>query len=140
LVVAMGALICLATAQNSQVRSSPAKSAPDPLQNAIKPLTPKSAMPVQRKPSVAVPNASPDGGKTNAELSHLERQNIKAGSYAGSSKSGAGIAKSAPAPRPADRSSGSGINFKYQRPVGTTASKPGAQAGNSSTPRVTKKN
>jgi hypothetical protein len=130
--VAAAALICLATAQNSQVRASSAKAGPDPLQTATKPLTPKSAMPAQRKSSVAEPIASTSSRNTTAELTHLERQNIKAGG----SKSGAGPAKSASAPKSANTSAGrSGIDFKYQKPVGgVRAATPDAHAANKGRP------
>jgi hypothetical protein len=136
LFVTVAAGICLATAQNSQVRSSSTKSGPDSLQTATKPLTPKSAMPVHPKSSAA-PAVSTSGQKTSTELTHLERQNIKAQSP----KSGStGPAKSASVPKPTQTSaSGSGIDFKYQKPVGgMTASTPGANSKASGTPRVKK--
>lgn len=110
LFVAVAASIGLATAQNSQVHSSSAKSGPDPLQTATKPLTPKSAMSPQHKSSATVPSA-PTTRKTNAELSRLERQNIKAG---GSKK--AAKAPSVPKPAGPSNGSGSGINSTYQKP------------------------
>jgi hypothetical protein len=139
LFIAVAALSCLGTGQNSQGRSSsPGKPGPDPLQSATKPLTPKSAMPAHSKSSVAVPNASAYGGSTNAELNHLELQNVTAGG----AKSAARPPKGTSALKSADTStSGSGINFKYHKPAGgTQASTPGANSANSNTPRVTKKN
>ena len=138
LFVTVAASISLATAQNSGGRSSSAKAGRDPLQTAIKPLTPKSVTTPTRKSSVAVPRAS-KGSNAAAELTHLERQNIKAGSKS----RGAGPAKGISAPKSAGTTArtGSGINFKYEKPVGgMTATKPDARAANSSTPRVTKKN
>jgi hypothetical protein len=141
LLVTVAAAICLASAQSSAhktpVGSPSAKSGADSLTNATKPLTPKSAMPAHRKSSVAVPNPSKGSRNTSAELTHLERQNTKAGA----SKSGnTPTAKSAPV-KSAEKSAGSdsGINFKYQKPAGgLKASTPDARSPNSSTPRVKK--
>lgn len=138
LFVTVAAGVCLATAQSSQVRSSSTKSSPDPLQAATKPLTPKSAMPPQRQPSVAMSNPSKSNGKTTAELTRLEQQKVTA---ARPKNSGTGAAKSASAKKPADTSAkgSSGINFQYQKPVGgMQASMPGANSKNSSVPRVKK--
>jgi hypothetical protein len=134
--VTVAALIGLAAAQTSPVHSSSAKSAPDPVKAATKPLTPKSAMPSNRKSSAVVPNPSTSDGKTSAELNRLERQPIEAGG----SKS-ATPAKGASAPKSTGTSagSGSGINFKYQQPTGgMKATTPDANSKNSSTPRVKK--
>jgi hypothetical protein len=137
LCLAVAASISLAAAQEPQVRSSSGKAGADPLKNVTKPLTPKSAMPPQRKSSSAAPKAT-SGGKPDAELTRLERQPIRAEIP----KSGnAGPAKSAPLVKSADTSagSGSGINFKYQKPApGMQASTPGANSRSSSTPRVKK--
>jgi hypothetical protein len=73
----VAALISGVGAQNSQVRSSSARSSAD-LHAATQPLTPKSALPAKRKSSSAVPSASKRGGNTTAELTHLERQDIRA--------------------------------------------------------------
>jgi hypothetical protein len=115
--------LCLATAQNSQVRSSSAaaKAEANSPQGATKPLTPKSAMPPARKSSAVVPHPSTSGPKTTAELSRLERQNIKTASPKKP-------AKSASLPKPAgtagtSNTSGSGINFTYQKPVQQPAKK-----------------
>jgi hypothetical protein len=129
--------ICLATAQNSSSRPASAKPGQDPLQNALKPLTPKSAMPSDRKSARAVASPSAGPQKANAELDRLEKQKIKAGS----SESGGKVspAKGTAAPKAAP--SGSATNFKYQQPAGgVKATTPDANARNSSTPRVTKKN
>jgi hypothetical protein len=136
LCVAVAASISLATAQVAPVRSSSTKAGADPVQNATKPLTPKSAMPPQRKSSLVTPKAT-SGGNTNTELTRLERQPIKAGTP----KSGsAGPAKGAPVAKSTTASAaGSGINFRYQKPVGgTQASTPDALTPNSGTPRVKK--
>ena len=75
---------CLATAQNSQVHSSAAKTSPDPLKSATKPLTQKSATTPHRSSS-SVPAPKPAGtskpsttGNTSSELTRLERQNVTA--------------------------------------------------------------
>jgi hypothetical protein len=131
LFVAAAALIGLATAQNSHVGSTSAKSDAD-LHAATKPLTPKSAMPAKRTSSSAVPRASQSSGNATAELTHLERTEIKAG---GSNNGGA--VKGVSAPKPAAAASGSGINFKYQPPKGgETASRGDAHSANSQKPRV----
>jgi hypothetical protein len=131
--VLVAASIGLAPAQNS----SSATPTRDPLLNATKPLTPKSAMPTQSKSSGGVSNVSKNGS-TNAELSRLERQNIKAGDP---KKVTTGASKSTSVKTSANVSanSGSGINFQYQKPVGgMKASTPGANAKSSATPRVKK--
>jgi negative regulator of sigma E activity len=111
--VTVAAGICLATAQNSQVHSSSAKSSSDSLQKATKPLTPKSAMPPQHKSSGVVPGASTSGQNTSKELDRLEHQSIKTPS----TKSSTAPAKRAAVNSPA-KSSGndSGINATYQKP------------------------
>jgi hypothetical protein len=140
LFVTVAAGICLATAQTSNQNSqgsASAKSGGDPLKTATKPLTPKSAMPAPRKSSVAVPNTSKSGRNTTAELTHLERQNGKAGG----SKSGTTPPAKGASVKPADKSAGSssGINFKYQKPAGgLKAATPGPHSANSGTPRVKK--
>ncbi|MGA9393401.1 MAG: hypothetical protein WBV69_23430 [Candidatus Sulfotelmatobacter sp.] len=93
--------------------SFPAKSGPDAMNPAIKPLTPKSAMPAHRKSSIGVPNASKSGSSTNAELSRLERTSIKP---VASNSGGSGALKSVPAKQPPVRSAGSGINATYHKP------------------------
>jgi hypothetical protein len=140
LFVTVAAGICVATAQSSQAQAATPKSKPDPMLAATKPLTPKSAMPAKSKSSVAAPTASQNAAKTNAELTHLERQPIKAGA---SDNSKAGAAKGASAPKPAGtaNANGSGINFTYEKPKsGMQAAKPDAHAPNSTKPRVTKNN
>ncbi|HWY21015.1 MAG TPA: hypothetical protein VNX26_07320 [Candidatus Acidoferrum sp.] len=131
--------IGLATAQNSQGRSSSAKSGKDPLQAATKPLTPKSAMEPRRKSSVAVPHASKSGPNTTAELTHLERQSpIKT-----KNPNSTPPPKAAALPKTIDQSAGNGsrTNFKYRKPVGgLKATTPKANSPNSTTPRVTKSN
>jgi|HubBroStandDraft_1064217.scaffolds.fasta_scaffold69386_2 hypothetical protein len=137
LCMAFAASVTLSMAQGTQVRSSSAKAAPDPLQNVTKPLTPKSAMPPQRKPAPVVPT-SPGTGKTNSELIRLERQPVKAETP---KNGGAKAAQGAPLVKSADASSGTGpaINFKYQKPVGgMQAATPNAKTANPSTPRVKK--
>jgi hypothetical protein len=137
LFITVAALVALATAQNTQARSSSAKSGPDPLQTATKPLTPKSAITPHRKSSVALP--ATNDRNTTAELTRMERQNVKAGD----SKSVSVPSAQRVSPvKSADTSAGngSGINFKYKKPAGgLRASTPDAQSANSGRP-VTKKN
>jgi hypothetical protein len=129
--------MCLATAQNSSPRPASAKPAKDPLQNATKPLTPKTAMPSDRKSPNAVATPSTATQKTNAELSRLEKQKIKAGNSGSGSKVTSPKGTSAPKSGP----SGSATNFRYQKPAGgVKALTPDANSRNSSIPRVTKKN
>jgi hypothetical protein len=127
--------VTLSMAQGTQVRASSTKAAPDPVQNVTKSLTPKSAMPPQHKSALVAPMPARTG-RTNAELTHLERQPIKAETPSSSAKAkGAPLVKSANA----SAGNGSGINFKYQKPVGgTQATTLNAQNPNSSTPRVKK--
>jgi hypothetical protein len=129
--------MCLATAQNSSSRPASAKPGQDPLQNAVKPLTQKTVMPSDRKSARGVPPPSTGPQTTNAELNRLEKQKTKAGSSESGSKvsSAKGTTASKAAP------SSSAIDFKYQKPTGgMKATTPDANARNSSTPRVTKKN
>ena len=130
------ALIGLATAQNSQVHSSSAKSISDPLQSATKPLTPKSAMPSSSHKSSAAALPPSTIGKTNAELSRVEREKIKTGPSPSASKDSPKLASA-----PKSNEANPAINYKYQKPVGgLKATTPDANAKGSSTPRVTKKN
>ena len=76
--VTVAALVGFATAQNSKPKTSHSKSSAYGAKSSPKPLTPKSAMTPAHKTSVTVPNAS-SNQKTNAELTRLERQNVKAG-------------------------------------------------------------
>jgi hypothetical protein len=82
LFVAIAGGLCLATAQSSQVGSSSAKRGADPLQTATKPLTPKSAMPPQRKSPVVAPKASA-GSRTHspgaAEHQSAQREDQQCG-------------------------------------------------------------
>lgn len=136
LCMAFAASVTLSMAQGTQVRSSSAKAGADPLQNVTKPLTPKSAMPPQRKSTPVAPMPA-GSAKTNSELTRLERQPVKAETP----KSGVKAAKTAPLVKSANASAGTGpgINFKYQKPVGgMQAATPNAQTPNSSTPRVKK--
>lgn len=137
--MAFAASVTLSMAQGTQVRASSTKAALDPVQNVTKPITPKSAMPPQYK-SAAVVSMPAETGKTNAELTRLERQPIKAETPTSTSGS-AKTAKGVPLIKSSNASAGngSGINFKYQKPVGgTQATVPNAQTPNSSTPRVKK--
>lgn len=133
--LALTASVGLAAAQSPSHQSSSAstKSGPDPLKSSTKPLTPKSAMPVQHKSSPAVPPAT--GTHTSSELSRLERTNIPA---SGSKHSDSGAAKAPPIAKSSDNTRSSPpVNFKYQKPTGgMQASTPNARSANSSTPRV----
>jgi hypothetical protein len=134
LFIGAAGLVGLATAQSSQAHSSSTKKAPDSLKSATAPLTPKSAMPKPSKSSAA-PVAPNSSRGTSAELTHLERQNIKAG---GPKSNRAVPAKVAPV-KSADTSSGK-IDFKYEKPAGgLTAAKPDARS-TSTKNRVTKNN
>jgi len=137
--MAFAASVTLSMAQGTQVRASSAKSGPDPLQNVTKPITPKSAMPPQHKSAPVAPMPA-ETGRMNAELTHLERQPIKAETPT-STNGNAKATKGVPLVKSANASAGngSGINFKYQKPVGgMQATVPNAQTPNSSTPRVKK--
>ena len=114
LFVAVAALVCMASAQNSKIGSSSSTSGPDRLKTATQPLTPKSAMALPRKSAVAVPSASTTRRDTSAELTRLERQSIKTGG----SKNGNTGASKANLVKPAGTSSGSGsgINSTYHKP------------------------
>jgi hypothetical protein len=94
-------------------------------------------MPAPRKSSSA-PTAPKTASSTTVELNHLERQNIKA-----KDKNSTPPAKVAALPKTTDRSAGtgSGTNFKYQKPTGgLKAQTPKPNSPNSGTPRVTKSN
>ena len=84
LVVTLPAWICVATAQDSHVKSSSelksssSKSSAASQAAATKPLTPKSAMPAPHKSSAVVPKASKNNANTSAALTRLEQQNSKA--------------------------------------------------------------
>jgi hypothetical protein len=114
LCVTLAASAVLATAQNSKPKASPSKSSAHNATSSTKPLTPKSAMTPAHKTSLTVPNAS-NSRKTNAELTRLERQNVKAGTPKGSS---GGTAPKVPAIKSDTKPSanGSGINASYQKP------------------------
>jgi hypothetical protein len=112
--VTVAALVGFAAAQNSKPKASPSKSSAHNATSSTKPLTPKSAMTPAHKTSVTVPNSS-NSRKTNAELTRLERQNVKAGTP--KSNSG-GTAPKVPAIKSDTKTSanGSGINSSYQKP------------------------
>jgi hypothetical protein len=130
---------CLATAQNSQLYLSTTRPAPDPLKNATKPLTEKSATTVHRKTPAVLPQ-KPASGNTSAELSRVERQKVTAKSPQTSSAS-AMPKKSSSKPGDASTASAAAINYKYQKPAGgMQAETRMAHTPNSSTPRVTKQN
>ena len=123
LIAAVAALTVLAAAQGAKPASSSANSGSDPLTASTKALTPKSAMPSHRKGTVSAPTP-PTRNSTTAELTRLERQNSKAGA----AKSGSPTPAKGMIAKPASTSvrSGSGIDFKYQKPVGQKPATPGA--------------
>ena len=132
LFVAIAASSCLATGQNSLGGSSSAK---DPIETANKALTPKSAMPVHRKSSIT-PKPQKSGPNTTAELIHLEQQTVKASP---SKSATVGAMKETPKATGTFARNGSGINFKYQKPVGgPQAPNGGGNSKTSGTPRVKK--
>jgi hypothetical protein len=104
---------CLASAQNSKTEMSTGKSRPDPLSNATKPLTPKSAI-APHHSSVQAPVGSTSSNKQNAELTALERQKITSTNPTNPRPSPLKSAAPKPATTPAP--SGSGINAPYQKP------------------------
>jgi hypothetical protein len=114
LFVTMAAFVGLAAAQNSKVGLSSTPTAKDPLKTATKPLTPKSAIQPHSKSSAPLPNASANSRKTDAELTRLEHQSVKA---SGPKSGNTAAAKSAPVkPISPPATSGSGINATYQKP------------------------
>jgi hypothetical protein len=135
---------CLATAQTSQARLSSTRPTPDPLKNATKPLTEKSANTPRHKSSAVPSQKSAGAGKTSAELTGLERQKEAAkGPTNNATSSPRNTASSKPlaSSKTADTSAGNGIEYKYKKPAGgLQAETPNAHAPNSSTPRVTKRN
>jgi hypothetical protein len=142
----VAAWTCLATAQTSQAHLSSTRPTPDPLKNATKPLTEKSANTPRHKSSVVPSQRSAGAGKTSAELTGLERQKDAAkGPTNNATRSPRNTASSKPlaSSKTADTSTGNGaaIDYTYKKPAGgRQAETPNAHAPNSSTPRVTKKN
>jgi hypothetical protein len=127
LLITAASMTVLCVAQSTKPLSSPAKTAKDPLVNATKPITPKSAMPDHRKSPGALPAAS--GKNTSAELTHLENQKISTKNVSN------GPGKGAPGTKLAETSEpgGPAINYKYQKPVGgKQATMPDANARSSS--------
>lgn len=108
LLMTVAAAMGLATAQSSKTHYSSAKPRSSHIQTESKPLTPKSAMPAKHKSSGAATGASKTNRSTNAELTRLERQPVKAG------------------------------NGKGTPAAGTKPSTLGANSKNLGTPRVTK--
>jgi hypothetical protein len=110
----LAALLGMATAQNPKTTASTTKSGPDPIKTAIKPLTPKAEGSSHHTTSVPPAGPSVNSQKTNAELTHLERQSAKASAP----KTANARAAKNPALKPAGTppSSGSGINASYQKP------------------------
>lgn len=128
---------CLAMAQNSQTHLSTAKSAPDPLKAATKPITEKSATtPVHHKSSVVLPTPA-GSANTSTELGRVEGEKV---STKGQTSGGTAL-KNTSSSKTANPTGGSapGINYKYQKPAGgTQANTPNAHMANSSVPRVKK--
>lgn len=106
--------LSLAAGQSSTVHATSANAGPDPTKVATKPLTPESAMPKGKSSTVAPATSAPRAGsKTDAELSRLERQPIKAAN-SNTNKPSKVPAVSKPA---AANANGSGINSTYQKPA-----------------------
>jgi hypothetical protein len=135
---------CLAAAQTSQAHLSSTRPTPDPLKNATRPLTEKSASTPRHRSSVVPPQRSADAGKTSAELAGLERQRDAAQGPTNSAtrsprdtSSSKPLATSKAAGTPAGN--GTAIDYQYKKPAGgRQAQTPNARAPNSSTPRVNK--
>jgi len=115
-------LLGLAVGQNSKGASSPSKPANDSLRNATKPITPKSAMPAQRKGAVASPKPATRQSSTSTELSRLERQSSKATASKNTSPAPANSTQAKPK---ATSGNASKIDFKYQKPAGQKPATPG---------------
>jgi hypothetical protein len=119
------AFTSLSLGQSSRPRSSAssASAGSDSLKAATKPLTPKSAMPSHRQTAAAPKRTS--STNTTAKLAQLERQNSKPNRSTSSGTAGGKDATLKSGTPPAGK--GSGIEFKYQKPVGaqraTTRSK-----------------
>ena len=121
------------SSSTSSTASLPAKPGKDPLKSATKPLTPKSAMPAERKSAPVMPPATCT--HTSSDLNRLERTNIAA-----STSKGAAPAKAPSVGKSSDPTPSQAMNFKYQKPVGgVQASVPNARAANSTKPRVSQK-
>jgi len=134
---------CLATAQTSQAHLSSTHPAPDPLKSATRPLTEKSANTPRHRSSV-VPQSPAGAGKTNAELTGLERQRD---AVKGPTNSAASSPRNTSSSKPPATSktagtpagNGTAIDYQYKKPAGgLQAQTPHARAPNSSTPRVNK--
>lgn len=125
----LAASINIARAQNTTSHSLPKTSSIKSSasgQSETKPLTPKSAMPAQRKSSGTMPNLA-SAPKANAELSTLERKNSQTPRAPAKTAS---VAKAnVGATRRTSPSPNSAINFKYRKPTGgMQASNPGANS------------
>jgi hypothetical protein len=130
----------LAAAQNSQLYLSTTRPAPDPLKDATKPLAEKSAITVQHKAPVMLPQKPAASGNTSAELSRLERQKVTANTPQSRGVSSTQMKTSSKLGDTSTESTAP-INYKYQKPAGgMQAETRNARTPNSSTPRVTKKN
>lgn len=115
-------------------KSSGSESGKDPIKSATKPLTPKSAMPEQRKLAAVVPPAT--GAHTSSELGRMERSSVRASNSKPEGSSAAKVPSITKSSGTAPSQSQS-MNFKYQKPAGgTQASAPNARAANSTKPRV----
>ena len=107
--------LSLAAGQSSKVHTTSANTGPNPTKVATKPLTPKSAMPKGKSSTAAPATSTPKtASKTDAELSRLERQPIKA---ANPNANKAAVKSPAVSKPVAANANGSGINSTYQKPA-----------------------
>jgi hypothetical protein len=136
LLITAASMTALCIAQSTKPLSAPAKNAKDPLVNATKPITPKSAMPAHPKSATVLPPTT--GKNTTAELAHVENQKVSSG-RASNLSNGSGQSEPGTKRAVASAASGPPIDYKYQKPAGgKQAVSPDANVKNSSTPRVKK--
>jgi len=115
-------------------KPSAAKPSQDPGKLATQPLTPKSAMSTTHKSNAGAPGAARRTNASDAELSHLERQNVRSTPQASPAPKAPPIKSSTSSPKAAP---GSQIKANYQKPSGgIRANVQGANTPNSRTPRV----
>lgn len=108
-ILALTCLLNVAAAQNSEKTVTPDKSSAASSTRS-KPLTPKSAMPAQRKPSAPALANNSNNSKMSAELSRLER-----GDKLASSPQKKTAAKVPPVKSPSSEHSPP-INATYKKP------------------------
>ena len=103
-------LTTAAMAQSTKPEMSQLKSRQDPATTSNRPITPKSAMPQQRRSPVAASKASSSNDKANAELNSMERQKTVASKPAAAPQIRLKTSQSKPAATSSD------INASYQKP------------------------